>query len=231
MSHRGPHPEDADLFTEAVRQTLRTALEEARYLLDRGYTVDSVLDVVGRPHELRARQRMALQRPMCRTAQEQARRRCCVPAQALRGQAVEIDGFNQIISMEVALARGLLLRGPDGAFRDLAGLRGSYRLVEETDMALAILVTALHELGAASVRFFLDQPVSNSGRLGQAILARPWPCPVAVEIVHNPDRELYGKSLVVTSDAAVLDRVVSWCNLTLHVLGHIAGAWVLDLQR
>jgi hypothetical protein len=230
--HRGPNPEDPILFTEATRQTLRLALEETAFLLDRGYATDSVLDVVSRRHELRVRQRTALQRSMCSNVQRQARMARRADAGALEGQSVEIDGFNQIITLEVALSRGLLLHGSDGAYRDLAGLRGSYHPVDETEEALPLFSTAMTELGVKCARFYLDQPVSNSGRLKQRILehAAYWDFEVVVEVVHNPDRELYGKSLVVTSDAAVLDRVASWFNLTEYLLNqHMKEAWVIEL--
>jgi hypothetical protein len=230
--HRGPNPEDPLLFTEATRRILLLALEEAAYLLDHGYATDSVLDLVSRRHELRVRQRTAMQRSMCSSQQRQARKGCCVAAACLKGNPVEIDGFNQIISLEVALSRGLLLRGSDGAYRDLAGLRGSYHPVDETERALSLLGTALGELGVTSARFYLDQPVSNSGRLRHRILehAQAWNCDVDAKVVPNPDRDLYGKSLVISSDAAVLDRASSWFNLTEYLLNnHIGSASVLDL--
>ena len=46
-----------------------------------------------------------------------------------------VDGFNLIITIEVALSGGLVLDCADGTVRDLAGLRGSYHPVDETDGA------------------------------------------------------------------------------------------------
>jgi hypothetical protein len=66
-----------------------------------------------------------MQRSMCSIQQRGARQGSHVTAECLNGESVEIEGFNQIITLEVALSRGLLLRGSDGAYRDLAGLRGS----------------------------------------------------------------------------------------------------------
>jgi hypothetical protein len=231
--HRGPNPEDPALFTEQTRHVLLRACEEATYLLDRGYGLDSVLDVVGRRHALRQRQRAALQRSVCSTLQARLRQERLRPLSTLAQADLEIDGFNLIIGTEVALSRGLLLRGRDGAYRDLAGLRGSYRPVEETELALVLLGKVFGELGVQSVRFFLDQPVSNSGRLKQRILdhAASWGIATEVLIVPDPDKELFGRDHVVTSDALVLDHAKSWVNILGYIVSHeLDEPWVLDFS-
>ena len=192
QQHRGPHPKDHQLFTEDSLRVLRLAREEAQYLLDRGYATESVLDVVSRRHELRVRQRSALQRSMCSSIQAKTRRERAVTEAQLRDGTVEIDGFNLVIWIEVALSKGLLLRGGDGAYRDLAGLRGSYHLVEETELALKLLGTVFYELRVQRARFYLDQPVSNSGRLKERMIqhSKSWTTQVEVLVVRNPDREL-----------------------------------------
>ena len=58
---------------------------------------------------------------------------------ALAGQEVWIDGFNIIITLEVLLSGSFLFVGMDGAIRDLAALRGTYRIIPETAEAVRIL--------------------------------------------------------------------------------------------
>ena len=52
----------------------------------------------------------------------------------------------------------------DGTARDLCGLHGSYRLIDKTDLVLALLFDALARLAPERAVFVLDAPVSNSGR-------------------------------------------------------------------
>jgi hypothetical protein len=231
QQHRGAHPEDRDLFSGGALDTLRVAVQDCVYLLDRGYAVDSVLDVVGRRYSLRTRQRLALQRTICSTEQKRGRAGRRRELQELRGSRVEVDGFNLIIGLEVSLSAGLLLRGCDGAIRDLAGLRGTYRMVQETDAALSLLGSVLLEYQPSGLRVLLDRPVSNSGRLKARILERAanWPIEVEVELVANPDRELRGRDWVVSSDSAVLDTATSWFNLLGHIVQHrLPTAWLVD---
>jgi hypothetical protein len=231
--HRGAHPGDDKLFAVAVRDTLVHAVNDSIYLLDRGYTIDPVLDIVGNRYGLHARQRIALQRSICTTKQKEDRIARCVPAESLKNETVEIDGFNLIIGIEVALSKGLLIKGCDGAYRDLAGMRGSYHIVDETEIALTLLGDAFRDLGYKCAHFYLDQPVSNSGRLRAKIfeLAENWVTPVDVEIVRNPDVLLLDKKYVVSSDALVLDHAASWINLLEYVIRDLDTSWVLDLYN
>jgi hypothetical protein len=231
-NHRGAHPDDHRLFAPAEIEKLRRGNEEASYLLGRGYAPSSVIDVVGRRHQLESRQRLALQRCMCSPEQCESRAARRVKPEEVRGRTLLLDGFNLVIGLEVALSGGVLLRGSDGALRDLAGLRGSYHLVEETRPALELLRELFSELGPAAAHFLLDRPVSNSGRLRALILehAPRFPCGVAVELVADPDRDLAGRSLVVSSDALVLDTAASSVDLLgLVVATRRPAAWIVDL--
>lgn len=218
--HRGAHPEDSRLFAPAVLARLRAAAAEVAYLSSRGYPLEPALNFVGSHHQLEARQRLALRRTACNAEQRKERAARLLPMEQAGSGPLQIDGFNLIITLEVALSGGLLLQGADGALRDLAGLSGSYRPVEETEEALRILGEGLQALGVPAVHVLLDAPVSNSGRLRARVLehAAGWPLPVEVSLHPDVDAALIGMQRVVSSDSAVLDACVSWINL---------GAWLV----
>lgn len=230
--HRGAHPEDARLFGEAQLPKLRAAAEEMAWLRERGYPLDSVLELVGSHHQLESRQRIALRRAVCSPSQYKRRvARELEPEDAAR-RPLLVDGFNLVITIEVALSRGLLIHCVDGAIRDIAGMRGSYHPVEETDRALARIGAALKALRPSKVTFFLDQPVSNSGRLRERILdhAKSWKVPTEVELVHDPDAILKDAANVVTSDSVILDHCASWLNLAKSIVTDVPDLWMIDLQ-
>ena len=129
---------------------------------------------------------------------------------------MSIDGFNLIITLETALGGGVILHGRDGALRDLSNIHGTYRAVHETDRAIRLVATALLPITTRPVRWLIDQPVSNSGRLAARLrelgtmLGLPW----IAEIVMSPDSVLAETTdVVVTSDSVVLDCAASWLNL------------------
>ncbi|ALW85234.1 hypothetical protein AUC43_09080 [Hymenobacter sedentarius] len=230
--HRGPHPADAQLFAPQWLPVLRRAVEELSWLLTRGYPRGSTIKLVGDRYALTERQRWAVGRAACTDEQCQRRKATQLPPAALRGRPVSIDGFNLIILLETALSGGVVLRGRDGALRDLASIHGTYRAVQETDRAIRLTAAVLLPLAPGPVRWLLDQPVSNSGRLAARLrelgpeLGLPW----RVEVVMNPDVELSETpDVVVTADSAVLDRTGAWLNLGALVLEREPPRWLLNL--
>ncbi len=217
-THRGRAPEDEALFAEPMRPRLRAAADEAIWLLGRKYSLDSAVAFVGGHHQLATRQRLFLKRAVC--SEEQRRARAERRRDALSGTVVRVDGFNLLITLEVALSGGLVFTGYDGALRDLAGLRGSYHLVDATDRAIDLALDALEALSPQRVELYLDEPVSNSGRLRARIeeraAGRPFETMAALD--PNPDARLDGAEDVVSADALVLDRCRSWLPIASAVV-------------
>lgn len=222
---------DERLFGPDALPALRAAVGDLSWLLTRGYSGDAALKLVGDRHDLSARQRMAVLRSSCSDqarADRQARR---VEPEALAGEALAIDGLNALITVESALAHGLVLRGRDGALRDLAAVHGAYQQVLETSFAVEAIARLLHgpasgadalaSAGPSRVVWYLDRPVSGSGRLRALLLAvaerrgLPW----EVELVNHPDPILArAPGVVATSDAWVLDRCARWIDLLASLL-------------
>lgn len=164
--HRGPHPEDAKLFTPETLPRLREATADLSWLLSRGYALPGALQVVGNRYELTERQRKAVTRSACIDESLARRRAAEAPPGELAGRELLIDGYNVLTTVEAALGGGVILHGRDGAYRDLASVHGTWRQVEETGPAVGLIGHALHdELNVARCTWYLDAPVSNSGRL------------------------------------------------------------------
>lgn len=224
--HRGPHPRDAALFAAAQHDRLRHAVAELSWLLSRGYPEDAALKLVGDRHALVARQRTAVRRAACTDGARSDRRARRVGLEDVAGRALWVDGFNVVIVAESRLSGGVVFRGRDGALRDLASVHGTWRRVDETARAIEALADALAAAGPSAVRWLLDAPVSNSGRLAallrEAAEARgvTWD----VEAVADPDGLLVAASgadpraVVATADAAILDRCGAWLDLPAEAL-------------
>lgn len=231
---RGPHPEDERLFSAGRVPILRRAAEEVSWLLGRGYSIATAVAAAGNHHQLDQRQRVALSRACAGDADRDARiarRRLAADA---RGEALSIDGFNLLIALEVALAGGVLVRGREGALRDLAGLRGTYHLIDETGRAVDLVGAHLAQAPPASVEWLFDRNVSNSGRLLAVVEARAaaWPFPSTARVVRDPDPILAARDWVVSGDAVILDRCGRWVNLASEIVAaHVPAAWLVDLAE
>jgi hypothetical protein len=195
----------------------------------------SALKLVGDQYNLTERQRLAISRAACTDAQKERRNAHCLPVHNIQGREVVIDGFNLIITIEAALGGGALFICRDSCIRDLSSVHGSYRSVMETERAFLLTGEALDKFQPASVQWFLDRPISNSGRLAQRIkgLAASHGWPWSVEVVFNPDRALLEAAggIVVSSDSLILDSAEGWINFNEHLVRNfIADAWMVDLR-
>lgn len=154
----------------------------------------------------------------------------------MAGSTLAIDGFNCVIAVEAALSGGVLLRCRDSATRDLASVHGSYRRVDVTAAALQRLVAQIALHRPKHVVWWLDRPVSNSGRLGamieHALDEALGPSGWAVELDFDPDQRLRAhEGLVASGDRWVLDGCDAWLDLPAAVIGQLdAPPWMIDLD-
>ena len=230
---RGYVPEDERNFSPEAIEIMKTASGHIRYLLEEGYYLKQASTFVGNHFLLSERQRLAIARSVASGQQLTVRRNKQIPLEDLAGREVWIDGFNTIITLEVLLSSSLLFLCMDGTIRDLAALRGTYRLIPETDSAIRMLFDVLQDTGAGKINILLDQPVSNSGRLKARIaeIAEEKAIPdLDIRILRDVDRTLYEKELVITSDSIILDHCRSWVNLTAECAGR-GDARVLQVWR
>jgi len=238
--HRGKHPDDDQLFAAGKVSTLATAVAELSWLLSRDYAADSALKLVGDRHDLTARQRTAVRRCACGDACMHNRNDKRVSVESIRGFRLGVDGYNLLITIESALSGGVILIGRDGCFRDLASVHGTYRRVEETRPALELILDRLARAEPDGVDWFLDRPVSNSGRLKnfitELIAARRTEgrriVELDIQLVDSPDRALAGyDGVVATSDSVILDQCRQWTNLAAEIIDErIPKAFKVDLR-
>jgi len=233
-THRGAHPEDAELFSAKHVANLRSAVADYSLLLSKGYAPKSSLKLVGDRFSLTDRQRLAVMRCGCSDTQLHIRRSNEVDVSALAGKPIIIDGYNVLITTEAALSDAPIFCSRDGCFRDLAGIHGTYRKVTETIPAIELIAKCLRDLRIESALWLFDSPVSNSGRLKTIIgsLAEENGWPWEIELLPNPDRKLIETDMIAaTSDSDVLDKCGKWTNLTGHIMAaEIPDAKIIDLS-
>ena len=226
MVERGYVPSDKREFSEDGMEKLLAAGSNLYYLLNRGYPIKSASVFVGNHYLLSERQRLALVRAI--SPKEKIRLRMDKELKgSLEGCTVNIDGFNLIITMEVAFSGSPLLKCMDGTIRDLAGLRGTYRLIDKTDMAITRIGEVLESNQIRKAVFYLDSPVSNSGRLKDRImeLLENFDYEVQAVTIHNVDSVLKQQDHVITSDAIILDNCISWFNLASEAIEQEFGGY------
>ena len=232
--HRGPHPQDAGLFAPDHVGGLRSAVADFSLLLTKGYAEKGALKLVGDKFSLTQRQRLAVMRSACSDQQLTSRKQREIQIAEISEKAIAIDGYNVLITVEAAMSGGVIFKGRDGCFRDLASIHGTYRRVTETIPAVQLIGDFLSEIGVASALWLLDSPVSNSGRLKTLIgeLARRNDWNWEIRLSLSPDAELIRSELIVaSSDSVILDACKRWVYLATEIITKtLPAATVIDLS-
>jgi len=209
------------------------AAGDLSWLLSRGYAGPSALKLVGDRYALCARQRIAVERCSCSDQDRARREEHRVEAEKMAGRPLWLDGYNVLTTIEAALAGGVILAARDGAFRDMASMHGSYRKVAETRPALELLGGVMVACGVSECYWYLDRPVSNSGRLKKVMeelaLLHGWPW--RVELAFDPDTILSeSEEVVATADSVILNRCRAWFNLARETVArHVPFANVVQV--
>lgn len=229
---RGFVPTDAKEFGPENKEKLAAAVQDTCYLLDRGFENSGAITFIGNHYQLTERQRLALMRGLAAGTEIQARKD--KELKTLSGRVL-IDGFNTLITLEVALSGSLVLACNDGTLRDLAGLHGSFRIVDKTVAAADLLLRALGEFSVTQAVIYLDRPVSNSGRLKQLLATRHEKnCAynLDLQLLPDVDKQLTKGEQVITSDSIILNNCTSWFNLNRYIIEkYIPQAWLVKIAE
>lgn len=219
ITRRGYVPTDEKEFKNKNSNKLYEAAEDLLYLLNRGYKIKGASTFIGNHYLLSERQRLALVRGISRY-DDIIKRKAKENTNLSNIEEVHIDGFNTIITLEVALSNSLIIRSMDENIRDLAGLRGTYSVIDKTEVAIKLIGEFLLEHEIKKAIFYLDKPVSNSGRLKMKILEVLEGLELQIEVwnIDNVDSVLKSKENVVSSDAIILDNCISWINLNMYII-------------
>lgn len=228
---RGYDVDDEKLFIIDLEK-MKKAKEIICYLLNNGFNIKSASMYVTQHYMLNERQRLALARICAKDEEIISRKNKQV--KSLDNKEVYIDGFNAIIPLESLLSDSILLKGMDGAIRDLANLKGSYKIIDKTKDAICLLLQKLDDLNVKKAHIYLDKPISNSGRLKTliGILAENYNVEVDIELLYAVDKALYDKENVISGDCVVIDESISWYPLYMDIVNDYAkkhNIWLLEL--
>ncbi len=208
---------------------LQYAVTDFSLLLSRGYATPSAIKLVGDRYSLTERQRSAVVRAACSDLALAGRKQRELALSAIANQPLLIDGYNILTTLETALSGGVILSCRDGCFRDMAGIHGTYRKVEETIPALNLLADFINSQSAGPIALLLDSPVSNSGRLKALIqdVNQNW----KIDLVPDPDPLLSASDqIIISADSVILDACARWANLARAIISaRIPDAWIADM--
>lgn len=220
--NRGKNTGDDTLFGSGKQiSKLKLAVEDMQYLLSRDYPEKAASELVGNRYRLKTRQIQALRGMSASDVQLRNRQLKHVDTSDLKEKTLYLDGFNVLILLESLLSEAYVFEGLDGCIRDLSGVHGTYKRVNQTQKAIE-LVAAFHtKNNIQKLVWIFDQPVSNSGRIKQLVLeyAEQNQLNWEADLQFNPDKFLAESSeIIISSDAWILDHCKEWFNLIGYLI-------------
>lgn len=94
-----------------------------------------------------------------------------------------------------------------------------------------MVIEQLDLLNILEAYFYLDEPVSNSGRLSGLILqcAEEYNISVKAQLIPDVDQVLERLEGVVSGDAIILNRCRSWINIMPAIVDQIESVWKIQI--
>lgn len=220
--NRGKNTGDDALFSSQKQiDKLKLAVQDMKYLLSRNYAEKASSELVGNHYRLKTRQIQALRGASASEIQIQNRKSKELEILNLKNKTIYLDGFNVLILLESLLSEAYIFEGLDGCFRDLSGVFGTYKRVNQTQRAIELVAAFFQKSHAEKLIWIFDKPVSNSGRIKQIVLGFAiennfnW----NIELEFSPDKFLAENTeIVVSSDAWILDHCKNWFNLIGYLI-------------
>lgn len=221
--NRGKNTGDDALFgSEKQIEKLKLAVQDMYYLLSKNYAEKASSELVGNHYRLKTRQIQVIRGASASENQIQNRKSKQLEISDVKDKTIYLDGFNVLILLESLLSNAYIFEGVDGCFRDLSGVFGTYKRVNQTQISIELVRAFFQKSKAEKLVWIFDKPVSNSGRIKQIILDFAiennlnW----EVELEFNPDKYLVeNKEIIVSSDAWILDHCKNWFNLVGYLIG------------
>ncbi|MEM2001060.1 MAG: DUF434 domain-containing protein [Candidatus Methanomethylicaceae archaeon] len=198
----------------------REAVEDLRYLLNRGYPRSSAVRFVGDRYVLDRSQRLLLYRGVFPDDVAKMHRAKLVGPERVLGSHLSIDGFNVLWTVSSAIKGDPVYLCDDGLIRDLSGIHGS---VDGRDISgpLEIVVSTVAHLRPKEATFFFDKSISRSGEIAGAVrnLIAHYNLIGTAITVPSPDHAVLGSGeIIATSDSVVADKAPHLFDLAGYII-------------
>lgn len=215
--NRGKNTGDNELFgSEKQINKLKLAVQDMQYLLSREYSEKATSELIGNRYRLKTRQIQAFRAASASNNQTKNRKLKELGIADLKNKTIYLDGFNVLILLESILSQAYIFEGCDDCYRDLSGVHGTYKRVNQTQQSIELVSVFFQKTQLEKLVWIFDKPVSNSGRIKQIILefAHENNLNWEVDLQYNPDKFLADNAeIIASSDAWILDHCKKWFNL------------------
>ena len=216
--------------------SLREAVLDAVWLLERGYRRETVRDVVGDKYSLDRRLRSLIYRCVHPAGWISIVKNKYVEPRWLRGKCIAIDFLNVLGTVLSAMSGGMIVKSLDGFIRDISELHASILKQPRIYEATTIILETVASLNPSKVIFLLEENVSYSGEISEFIRRRLRTFSIVgtASTSRSVDSELVRTGwTVATSDAPIMaraNRLIDLAYASIEKLGNV-NYCMIDLQK
>lgn len=204
-----------------VWDRLIKAVEDMRYLLDRGYKREAVVNFVASKYVLDRMGRSVLYRCVYSSEDSKRVKEKAVSPDMLKGSRVAVDGFNVLNTLQSFVSGRLLVLCDDGVVRDISEVHGEFKPTGMVEDLIRLSVRTLKKLEVAATYFYYESQISRSGEI--SALTRRILQEEGVEGLVETEKSvdsalLRNKRIIITSDSVVIHRADRFFDLAGHII-------------
>ncbi len=200
--------------------SVENAAYDFKFLLDRGYTRKSALNLISTRYSLRDKQRNFLFRKVFSEKEIRDHKKRKISIKEIKDKEIVIDAYNVLITTEEILSNGDLVEGMDGFLRDFKGVFSAYKFDEKTKDALKEILKTLKKYNPKSVLFVLDSQISKSGELAKHIREelKKFQLEGDAKTENAADSFIRNRNkITLTSDTAIIEKVSKVVDMSMEI--------------
>jgi len=203
-----------------IKHTFRSAINDYQYLLNRNYPQKSILKIVGDKYRLSGQERSVLYRGICTDQQSNYRMHKIFTKPETDHLSLHIDTYNVLLIIGSYLNGRLVFLSNDGFLRDASELHGRKFRKDIMQKAEEVMFDYLQTLSIREINFYIDEPISFSGKLAMHLQERMKLLKLEGEAktIKSPDYLLKNitTGVIATADSVIIDQ---------------AGPQIIDLPK
>ncbi|MCS7097241.1 MAG: DUF434 domain-containing protein [Candidatus Methanomethylicia archaeon] len=214
-------------------ELLKEAVIDLRYLLSRGYNRKTAVDYITSRYRLNREERAIIYRSVYSERDSKKRLNKLVKPEDVIGKKLLIDGFNNIITIESALAGRILFVCDDGVIRDASYISKKFKFSQYTKKAIELIFGFLKQYRPFEILFLFDQQVSFSGEMASMIREL-----IIKEGLHGDaktskknDIELLSMGeIIASSDSIIIEKADRVFDLAGYIIKSKFSESILDIS-
>lgn len=205
---------------------VKKAVQDYRYLLNRGYPRSASLNLVSARYVLSREERMLLYRCVHPDREAELVKAKLVEPPDIEGQTLIVDGYNVVLTIRAWMRGDTVYLCDDGVVRDLSGVHGKVRYDDAFQRALEEMLYSASLLKPGRLEVFYDKQVSRSGELAAAtrrLLSDLRLDGAAATSNRNDTRIIGAPGIVSSSDIVILTQVPNIFDLAGYTITRLGG--------